>query len=309
MQDRLSLLSSGICKYTYYGKRSEGFKVSVKSVRNLTNTPLLHSLSKSSAKKIKAIITNWYIGIKLTQKQQHTKIKTFDNYLIMITLTLPAKQIESDKIIKSKYLNTFLTKLRYYNADFHYLWVAENQKNGNIHFHLITDKYFKKETIQTLWNDSLANGTYINDFQKKFGHRKPPSTKITGQQGMREPAEYLTKYITKSEKSTPIEGKCWDCSDLLMEISKLIFCWKPYYYDLIECDFYKLEMKYLAREFSELFLFPKKFVNTFINSELFIEIQDEFKYHLSKLFPSLCPPILLKNLQPISLSHTQLQLF
>lgn len=309
MQERLSLLSSGICKYTYFGKRSDSFKVSVKSVRNLTNTPFFHSLSKSSAKKIKSIITNWYIGIKLTQKQQHTKIKAFDNYLIMITLTLPAKQVESDKVIKSKYLNTFLTKLRYYNVDFHYLWVAEKQKNGNIHFHLITDKYFKKETIQALWNDSLSNGTYIDEFQKKFGHRKPPSTKITGQQGMREPAEYLTKYITKAEKSDKIEGKCWDCSDLLIEISKLVFIWKPYYYNLIECDFYKLSMKFLERQYSELFLFPKKFIDTFITSELFFEIQDEFKQHLSALFPSLNPPILVKKLQPISLSPIQLSFF
>jgi len=307
MQDRFSILSSGFCKYTYYGKRTDSVKVSVKSVRNLSKRLVFKSLSKSSAKKVKEIVTNWYIGIKLTQKQQYSSGKHFDNYLVMITLTLPSKQIESDKVVKAKYLNTFLTKLRYYNESFNYLWVSERQKNGNIHFHLIVDKWFKKETIQGLWNDALSNGSYIDTFQKKHGHRKPPSTKITGQQQMKDAAEYITKYVTKSEKSDKIEGKVWDCSDSLINLKKMVFAWNPIYYKLIECDFFKLDMKFLANDFREMFLFKKNFVSTFLTSELFFEIEDIIKQFLSSLFPSLSPPILVKKNTINAPAFSQLQ--
>ena len=307
MEERLSLLSSGVCKYTYYGKRSSSVQVSKKSIRNLTNTPLFHSLSASSAKKIKSIITNWYIGIKLTQKQQHNVKSNYDNYLVMITLTLPSKQIESDKVIKSKYLNNFLTKLRYYNEHFNYLWVSEKQANGNLHFHLIVDKWFDKKQIQILWNESLSNGEYINNFQHKFGHRNPPSTKITGQSGMKDVANYCTKYVTKSEKSQPIEGKVWDCSDNLLKITNLSFSWKWYYYELLKCDFYKLKMKHIANDFRELFLFTGNFILKFLSSELFFEIEEEIKQKLSDIFPVLKPQNLLKKIEVKEVSCSQLQ--
>lgn len=307
MQDRLSIMSDGLCKYTYYGKRSSQVAMSKKSIDNLSKSIQFKSLSKSSAKRIKEIITNWVIAIKLTQKQQYGKGKRFDNYLIMITLTLPSKQIESDKEIKSKYLNTFLTKLRYHFENFNYLWVSERQDNGNLHFHLICDHYFDKKLIQNLWNQSLANGEYINKFCKKFGHKNPPSTKITAQNKMKDTASYITKYVTKSEKSKPIEGKIWDCSDSLLKIKKISFNWNPLYYELISCDFYKLSMKYLNSDFRELFLFKKNFVNTFLTSELFFELEEQIRSFLSQLFPSLMPINLVKNVEITDLPIRQLQ--
>jgi hypothetical protein len=307
MQERFSLLSSGICKYTHFGKKTKSISVSCKSVKNLSKRVSFKSLSPNSAKKVKSIISHWVIGIKLTQKQQYGTGKHFKNYLIMITLTLPCKQIESDKVVKSKYLNLFLQKLRNQIDDFNYLWVAEKQGNGNIHFHLIVDKYFKKEYIQKLWNETLANGEYINKFQHKFGHRMPPSTKITGQHGMKDASEYLTKYVTKSEKSDLIEGKAWDCSDNLLKIKSICFVWKDIYYKLIECDFYKLDMKYISSEFRELFVFKEKFVNSFLQSELFYEIEDFLRESLSVVFNSLRKVNLVKENLVNALFNSQLQ--
>lgn len=307
MEDRFSILSSGICKYTYYGKRVDSVQVSKKSIKNLTHLPLFHSLSVSSSKKIKAIISHWYIAIKLTQKKQHNVKSNFDNYLVMITLTLPSKQVDSDKVLKSKILNTFLTKLRYHNQNFNYLWVSERQKNGNIHFHLIVDKWFDKMEVQRLWNDSLANLSYIDSFQKKFGHRNPPSTKITGQQQMKDAAEYLSKYASKGTDNQAVEGKVWDCSDCLLKIVNLSFSWKWYYYNLIDCDFYKLKMKYIANDFREMFLFSKNFVTHFLESEIFKEIESELLLRLSELFEVLRPVDLLKKNNDINMNYTQLQ--
>lgn len=305
---RFALLSSGICKYSYFGKRSSSVSVSSKSIVNLRKLVISKSLSKSSSKKVKEIITNWIIGIKLTQKQQYGTKQKFSNYLVLITLTLPSKQVESDKVMKSKYLNIFLTKMRYHTANFNYLWVSERQKNGNIHFHLIVDKWFNQIDIQKLWNDTLSNGCYIDEFQKKHGHRNPPSTHICGQNKMKDVGNYLTQYVTKSEKSDVIEGKVWDCSVNLLKIRKMVFSWKEYYYELIKCDFYKLRMKFIESDFRELFLFRKHFIESFLKSELFFEIEHLIKQHLSVIFPSLIPQNPLKNLHPIPLAYNQLRL-
>ncbi|MEI8270368.1 MAG: hypothetical protein WCG45_03280 [bacterium] len=307
MQNRLSILSSGLCKYTYYGKKLNSCKPSNKSISNLNHIPLLKSLSKSSAKQIKSILANWIVGVKLTQSDENNKVKHYSNYLSMITLTLPSKQYESDKLIKSKYLNLFLTKMRYYNDNFNYLWVSEKQKNGNIHFHIIVDKWFKKEIIQKLWNESLSTGEYINEFQKKFGYRNPPSTKITGQQGMKDAGDYLTSYVTKATKGDVIEGKVWDCSDNLLSICKLVFTWKDLYYNLIAVDFCRLGFKYIQNDFSELFLLSKGFVNSFLQMDIFKEIEEEIRQSLSIIFPNLYTPVLVKKMLPIPLSQLQLQ--
>jgi hypothetical protein len=308
MNDRFSILSSGICKYTYYGKRSDSVKMHKKSIENLSKCLSLKTLSKSSAKKIKQIITNWYIGIKLTHKEQYGSGKHFDKYLIMITLTLPSKQYESDKVIKLKYLNLFLSKLRYHYKNFNYLWVSERQQNGNIHFHLVVDQYMKKEVVQNMWNDTLANGDYINNFQKKHGHRKPPTTKITAQNKMKDCAEYLTKYVTKAEKSEPIEGKLWDCSDLLQKVSRLAFMWKPIYYDLIAVDFARFTMKYFSTDFKELFLIDKGFVSKLFSMDLFFEIESELKQQLSVIFPSLLSKNTALEQKEVSTEWIQLSL-
>lgn len=307
MQDRLSILSSGICKYTWYGKKTTEVKVSKKSLANLSKIVIAKSLSKSSAKKIRLIISNWVLAIKMTQRKERGKVKFFSNYLIMITLTLPAKQYESDKVIKSKYLNLFLQKLRYHSDNLNYLWVCEKQKNGNIHFHLITDRYFKKELIQTLWNESLATGEYINMFQKKFGYRNPPSTKITSQNQMKDTAEYITKYVTKAEESRPMDGKLWDCSDSLIGLYKLFFSWKPVFYDIIAVDFARFDMKYIVSDFRELFLFSKRFIDKFLSTDLFYELEFYLNDYFSHVFPILANPILIKKNQPSPLSFTQLQ--
>ncbi len=72
--------------------------------------------------------------------------------LTFITLTLSGEQIHSDNEIKSKLLNHFFTVLRQKYFLKFYVWKAEKQENGNIHFHIITDKYIAWQSVRSIWN-------------------------------------------------------------------------------------------------------------------------------------------------------------
>lgn len=67
-----------------------------------------------------------------------------------ITLTLPSTQEVSDVNIK-ECLNLFFTDLRRVYKLKNYVWKAELQKNGNIHFHIIIDVYIDYNVLLNYW--------------------------------------------------------------------------------------------------------------------------------------------------------------
>lgn len=85
-----------------------------------------------------------------------------------ITLTLPAPQMHTDKEIKELALNQFLVELRKHYDVQNYVWKAELQAKGNIHFHIITDKYINYFALRRRWNRILAKLGYIKKFQERM---------------------------------------------------------------------------------------------------------------------------------------------
>lgn len=180
--------------------------------------------------------------------------------LNFLTLTLPSKQVHGDNKIKRECLNRTLIDLQR-NCDIvMWIWVAELQKNGNIHFHLIIDNFipfvvisrngdkiefagtmnkckiycknklnFGKKIInyaEYIWNNSLDKLGYIDSFAKKFGNRYPPTTQIEAIKCHEAAGKYITKYITKNDsKNTKnnrkIEGRLWGCCDKLKEFENI----------------------------------------------------------------------------------------
>ena len=104
--------------------------------------------------------------IELEKGQKYTQSVNYK--LTFITLTLPSKQIHSDNEIKSRCLNHFLTDLkRKYQVDL-YIWKAEKQENGNIHFHILTNKYIKWQSIRTDWNRIINKLGYVTKYSENM---------------------------------------------------------------------------------------------------------------------------------------------
>lgn len=124
------------------------------------------NLSKTSQNAIKQSIQSLYY-LSPRRKQQISKESFYQNYKAsFVTLTLPSVQVHSDTEIK-KVLNNFLSTLRFHGLK-NYVWKLELQKNGNVHFHLVIDKFFHYYYLQALWNKNLEKLGYVSEYTRKF---------------------------------------------------------------------------------------------------------------------------------------------
>jgi hypothetical protein len=155
------------------------------------------------------------------------------NKLVFITLTLSSPQIHTDEEIKSKLLNQFLTEMRQKHKMKYYIWKAEKQKNGSIHFHILTDKGLHWRTVRTLWNRIQNKLGYVDRYRSnmkeffKLGFKvftskyemrtaaqqyeaykrgvkcdwtDPNSTDVHRLYDVKNVTKYITKYLTKSNE-------------------------------------------------------------------------------------------------------------
>lgn len=175
-----------------------------------------------------------------------------------LTLTLPAPQGKlTDRDIRSKCLEPFLRRMRNkYNVK-NYIWKAERQLNGNIHYHITADQWILYSDLQNEWNNQMEKVGLIDAFQAKHGHRHPNSTDVHSVKSIKNLAGYLIKYMAKEHKPKitkpqcdptskiphkdtkrkallktlallsgnlkPIQGKLWDCSENLKKATRLEF--------------------------------------------------------------------------------------
>ena len=119
------------------------------------------------------------IGTKVKSKQLNDEIeidygdkhnRPIKYKLTFITLTLSAKQTHTDEDIKSKLLNQFLTVARKNWQMHYYIWKAEKQENGNIHFHILTNVYIKHADLRTTWNgiQNKKRFNYVDKYSQKM---------------------------------------------------------------------------------------------------------------------------------------------
>lgn len=147
-------------------------------------------ISPNSARKIRNAI-DWMMAAAtdkwLLSRQSN---KYYKWKLSFLTLTLPTQGKMTDLEIKSV-LNSFLTLAKYNYGLHSYIWKAEPQARGVIHFHLTSDCYMWKNSVRFEWNRLLKAKNLLNN------HDDPPSTKIHSVHRVKSMGAYLTKYFIK----------------------------------------------------------------------------------------------------------------
>lgn len=208
-------------------------------------------ISNSAAAKIKKAI-NWLLILAKDKEVSSSRHgKTFKFKLSFITLTLSSKQIHSDHEIKSTCLNQFLIEARKKWNVQHYLWRAEPQSNGNIHFHVLCDKFIPWSELRDTWNriqnklgyvdryreemlafhqggfnvrqDLLKTWSYKNQVRayrtgSKNDWNSPNSTDVHSIVRISNLPAYLSKYCTKNDDRRKIEGRLWSLSESLSKV-------------------------------------------------------------------------------------------
>lgn len=190
---------------------------------NLKKRKYTGTLSKSSVKFISDKINTWAKSITTYEKKKDFRVSRKQYKLVFATLTLPAKQVHSDKEIKRKILVPFIDKLKYHYNIHNYFWRAEAQESGNIHFHMILDCFIEKKELQKLWNQTTDILGYLSTFKKKHGHAKPPSTHIRAINNPAKTIKYVLKYATKNDERRPITGRIWGMNDNLRCIRRYFY--------------------------------------------------------------------------------------
>lgn len=160
--------------------------------------------------------------------------KDFTFRLNFVTLDLSSEQIHSDNEIKKQIFQPMLNCLRQKYKVINYIWRAEKQANGNIHFHVITDKFIPWLSLRNDWNKYQQNLGYITRYrqnqvefhksgfryrpelfkhwspedQKKAykkgmatGWESPNSTDVHSLKNVSNIKQYFVKYFTKSTQS------------------------------------------------------------------------------------------------------------
>lgn len=147
-----------------------------------------------------------YVNNPFTEKKM-----PFRMGFITLTIALEKnlKVRESYETLLSKWLRTMKRK----QGMKRYVWKAEYQRRGQVHYHLMTDTFLDARTISSEWNKLQKNAGYLKNFALRNGHFKPPSTHVRSAIDLGEINAYVAKEMCKgvqNQKTTP--GKIWDCS-------------------------------------------------------------------------------------------------
>lgn len=138
--------------------------------------------------------------------------KTIDFKLSFITLTFPGSEIIDGKTGYKEYLYPFLRIIKARYPGFMYVYKAELQERGQLHYHITSNECIPYQVIRQCWNKVLSAGTALDEFIAKYGHNAAPSTEIKSVQNIADIESYLVKYIAKEDpKGRTIGGKVWGC--------------------------------------------------------------------------------------------------
>lgn len=200
---------------------------------NFSKKRATNNLSQASKKRLRNSIqwlakTSTEKSVFVEELDRRVKFK-----LSFITLTLPSKQIHTDKEIKRECLNVFLQWLRDTYKDIKYVWKAEIQQNGNIHFHITTDVFIHYRILRARWNKIVNKLGYVDRYFIESGSRTPPSTEVKAVKKVRNIAAYLVSYLADGHKKGKkvaskeyhkrvIDGKLYGCSKYLMGLKNLV---------------------------------------------------------------------------------------
>ena len=189
--------------------------------------------------KEKEIIGNRKLSKQIANEIQIEKGKKYNKKvkytLTFITLTLSSEQKHEDKEITKRLLGSFLDSLRRKWKVTQYIWKAEKQENGNIHYHIITNKFIHWQEVRDVWNriqnkdgfnyvdaysnkmkeffkdgfkmypgDKRSKETQLKAYTeaKKSGWMNPNSTDIHALYKVKNIASYITKYVSKPVTKT-----------------------------------------------------------------------------------------------------------
>jgi len=218
-ESRLQVRSNCVIAYSKYtGKRSQKLIAFRRQNMSLQRTKayggtVTTGMQKRITKAVNLLIMtakDRVIWNEVTGREQRHKMS-------FITLTVS----ENDRNLEAreaydKLLRPFLQWATKYKGLKTYIWKAELQKRGQIHYHITTHTFLNWREIREKWNNLQRQNGLLDSFRAKYGHDNPNSTDVHEVYKKSDLTSYLIKYIAKADsKKNSTTGKLWDCSQNL----------------------------------------------------------------------------------------------
>ncbi len=214
------------------------------------NTPS-STISDQSRRKINKAIEYLLFLARPKPILDRANGRNYSFKICFITLTLPSKQVHSDIELKKGALNQFLIEARKRWGVKNFIWRAEKQANGNLHFHVIADKFIPWSELRDTWNRIINKFGYVDTYRSqmrefhKSGFKvrdellkswsfisqkrayetgkvndwaSPNSTDIHAVHKIKNIQAYFSKYFFKSEQNENLTGRLWGCNYELSNI-------------------------------------------------------------------------------------------
>lgn len=175
-------------------------------------------VTSGAAKRIrKAVDLLIQISPKVWVKNPVTG-RNMSHTLSFITLTIPEQDTKYEASQGHQHLlEPFLRDMRRKHGMSTYIWKAEFQKNGMLHYHITTRSVIPHHDIKDTWNNLLHKHHLLDYHFQKFGNITPPSTHIKEVYKNKKLDSYLQKEISKVQRDKTTTGKVWDCSKNLKQ--------------------------------------------------------------------------------------------
>ena len=140
--------------------------------------------------------------------------KVHDFQLAFLTFTIQHQpDLPDHKDIMRTCFKPMLALLRNKMGVRDYVWKAELQVNGTIHYHLCTNRYIDYMELRSNWNSLLKKAGLLEKYFSEHGHYNPNSTDIRATHTATAASIYMSKYMAKNDdEERRIGGKVWDCS-------------------------------------------------------------------------------------------------
>ena len=166
-------------------------------IENLTRGQFNGYISRSASIKIRKRLEAWIKAVYVNAEFQNGPTKPKHAHIGFLTLTLPSDQVHSDNEIGRRCLTPFIQQLKRIYGVESYFWCAQPQENGNIHFHLLIDRWVDKDGVNDYWNVATDHLGYLSRSIASGGSHRPPSTNIKSCPKDMSLVKYVMKYVSR----------------------------------------------------------------------------------------------------------------
>lgn len=167
------------------------------------------TVTKSAEKNIRKGVD---LLLQATPKRiiYNTVTSTYHSFQVGFwTLTISDKKIQPHKDVARNCLIPFCNWMQ--KRKYLYLWKAELQERGQIHYHITVDQFCAFGEVRDQWNKLQRKAGYLDGYAKEHGHFNANSVDVHSVRNLVDIEAYLIKYICKNSKDK-IDGKVWGCS-------------------------------------------------------------------------------------------------